>query len=163
MPKYFIAGIPGTGKTKIGEYFQSVLGYSHIELEGGPYNFDSLAQIDAAVIDLLAKKGNLIVTWGFPCHDEFIEFINNLKKGGFRLIWFDGNREAAFAAYCKRAIGNYGLNMESYKKAFRDQVAAIDQTKAHQRIIPAKIIDTFDSSGRHRTFEEITKEIETIN
>jgi hypothetical protein len=38
MAKYFNAGIPATGKTPIGDYFESNLFYENIDLEAGRYH-----------------------------------------------------------------------------------------------------------------------------
>src|SRR5690349_11817735 len=103
--KILIAGIPGTGKTTIGDYLQENCGYTHLDMESG--SGSNMAEAwndpDRFVARLQMMSNDVVVTWGFVPNEKFIALINRLKTNGFKVIWLDGNRESARRAFVKRA------------------------------------------------------------
>jgi hypothetical protein len=96
--KLLITGIPGMRKTTIGDYLQSDKGYQHFDMElreGTPAEFFD------AVNRFLAQSGDdKVITWGFvPGPDDGL--VRHFQRCGYKMIWFDGNREAALKAYLK--------------------------------------------------------------
>jgi shikimate kinase len=107
MKFLFITGIPGTGKTTIGDYLQDKYGFYHLNLEDEKGNTQTLADIENNIQSLLAeckqKDHNLVVTWGFgPNIPDHIELVNKILKRGAKMIWLDGNRQAAEKSFLNR-------------------------------------------------------------
>ncbi len=98
--KLLITGIPGTGKTSIGNYLASVKGYEHLDIEAALKRHDAVgAKIIKDFMDSPAE--NKVITWGFiPITDD--AGVQQLLDVGYKLIWFDGNREAARREFLKR-------------------------------------------------------------
>ena len=96
--KLLITGIPGTGKTTIGNYLALAKGYKHLDNEA------ALKRGDLKTIqDFLAHPAeDKVVTWGFvPEVDD--AGVKQFLDMGYQMIWFDGNREAARREFLKRA------------------------------------------------------------
>ncbi len=98
--KLLITGIPGTGKTTIGNYFASAKGYEHFEIEAILKRHGSAGfPIIEAFIDRPSE--NKVVTWGFlPVVDDAL--VRRFQGLGYRMFWLDGNREAARREFLKR-------------------------------------------------------------
>ncbi len=98
-----ITGIPGTGKTTIGDYLQEKYGFTHLDMENiilslGVSYLQFLTNTISKAIEL---NQDIVITWGFmPGVDD--NRVLHLKKMGAKLIWFDGNREAARKAFLAR-------------------------------------------------------------
>jgi hypothetical protein len=95
MKFILIAGIPGTGKTTIGNYLEKKHGFIHFDIE-------KINQIPMDQIVGARRLGkDIVITWGFipGDHDPIIQKLIEL---GARMIWFDGNRKAARKAFLKR-------------------------------------------------------------
>lgn len=86
-----ISGIPGTGKTFIGNYLEEHYGFQHTDLE---------SQAGRATRDLLQRKqfkkflrevsnlGNLnVLTFGYP--PEWLHLVEQIARRGVKTIWFD--------------------------------------------------------------------------
>src|SRR5438874_1197225 len=98
--KVLITGVPGTGKTTIGDYLQSQKGYAHFDIEN--VTASSAEEFGFVVQSFLAKPGDKkVITWGFVpgASDGYVKY---LQRCGYQMIWFDGNRAAARNAFLKR-------------------------------------------------------------
>ena len=132
--KLLITGIPGTGKTTIGEYLRANKGYEHFNMER---ELVSQSSFSAAIEAFLEAPGeNKVITWGFrPGVDD--AGVKQLQALGFQMIWFDGNREAARKAFLKR--GDVG------KELLDRQMALIG--KMNLPDFQPIIFNTFDPAG----------------
>ena len=88
--KILITGIPGTGKTTIGNYLALAKGYEHLDIEEALKRHDTTgSEIIQNFID--SPSENKVITWGFiPEIDD-----NGVKKFldlGYKMIWFNGIR-----------------------------------------------------------------------
>lgn len=147
-----ITGIPGTGKTYIGDFFANKRGYIHYDLEQNDTLYDLLSSPNLFIERLLKNKRDTVITWGFvPDNQQQIRIVNHLKSIGFKLIWFDGNRPAALREFIRR-----GTVPEA---AFYLQMLKIEQLKIINNINPL-IINTFDEYGKFRRPEDILEEIQ---
>lgn len=137
-----ITGIPGTGKTYIGDFFANKRGYIHYDLEHRDTLSDLSSDPNFFIKKLLKNKRDIVITWGFvPDNPQQIAIVNHLKSIGFKLIWFDGNRPAALKAFNKRGT--------VAEKLFHLQMSRIENSKVTEKISPI-IIDTFDEYGKFR-------------
>ncbi len=116
--KILITGIPGTGKTTIGNYLASAKGFEHLDIEAALKRHDA---VGAKIIDdfMSSPAENKVVTWGFiPETDDF--GVKQLIDLGYRMIWFDGNRDAARKAFLERgdvpvvALDNQMIKIERF-------------------------------------------------
>ncbi len=98
--KLLITGIPGTGKTTIGNYLQSAHGYEHFDIEDvlKKHGATGLTMTD----DFIKKPGDKkVITWGFiPKTDDAL--VKKLQDLEYKMVWFDGNRDAARREFLKR-------------------------------------------------------------
>ncbi len=147
MKHILISGIPGTGKTKIGEKLALNYGFIHIDFEDEA-NLKSYYQNIQAYTDSLLKREKVVITWGF-LPEEQAAHVLELKRRGFMLIWFDGNRPAAFREYMKR-----GTVDEIF---FHIQMWRILSSNIIETIQPT-LVNTFDADGNFRKKDDIIKE-----
>lgn len=103
-----ITGIPGTGKTEIGNYLQKKCGFVHIDMEVILHLPNCWQYVEDNITEAKKSDKDLVITWGFmPGVDD--KRVLQLKRMGARLIWFDGNRRAARKAFLKRATVSESL------------------------------------------------------
>lgn len=93
-----ITGIPGTGKTDIGNYLQKNHSFKHLEIENilatNRFGPDWFGKVEQIISESRSKNQNLVITWGFlPAQDH--QKVMYLRKLGMVLIWFDGDKQAA--------------------------------------------------------------------
>src|ERR1035437_4802526 len=97
-----IVGIPGMGKTTVGNYFSKQYEFTHIDMECE----NNIAKIYAAteffIKNLLDSSKDIVVTWGFVPNEDQIKMVEFFRDNGFKLIWLDGDREAALDEFMKR-------------------------------------------------------------
>lgn len=143
-----ITGIPGTGKTAVGEYLRQHHGFSHLDFEDGATLATFSQDKDGFIANALKQK-KAVITWGFmPYHQA--KHVIKIKKMGFSLIWFDGNRIAAFREFMKRGTVS--------EAAFFHQMSNITSSNVIDVIQP-KIVNPFDKDGKFRALDQITKEV----
>ena len=90
MERILITGIPGTGKTTLGDHLAQQHSYVHMDMENDGTR-ERFRRDRSAFLTNLPEK--VVITWGFhPQHD--VGDILFLKESGFQLVWFAGNRPA---------------------------------------------------------------------
>lgn len=141
-----IVGIPATGKTTVGNFLRDKFNYKHINFEDG-VSLNRFVQNPTTYINTELNQGDIVITWGFVPVEEQIKIVKYLESYGFKLIWFDGNRAAAFREYLK--IGRE-------EKAFYFQMYRIEDSKVIERLNPL-IINTFDGNGEFLDLELLTQ------
>ena len=156
--KLLIVGIPGTGKTTIGNYLRDKRSFVHIDMESENNIPEAFENPENFVKRLEDISGDLVVTWGFVPIELFIDLINKLKDIGYKVVWFDGSREFSKKAFIER---NSQHGEEFLSKSMDDlhvQMARINETDVIKKINPI-IVDTFDSKGVFRSYEDIIKDV----
>ena len=159
MKIILLTGIPGMGKTKIGNYLKDKYGFYHIDLEDSHQNssieFIQYSQTnlnpDQLVKEIKDKGKNAVITWGFypVVHDPLVL---RLQELGVTMYWLDGDRDLAKEAWRRR-------DNSSPDELFDLQISRIDNHDIQGIFSPINI-DTFDSSTKkHRDIEEIINEI----
>ena len=147
-----IAGIPGTGKTTIGDYLQKEKGFFHINLENNPENANFFNDPVSFICAIESQEQDIVITWGFIPNEHQTKLVLLLKERGYQLFWFDGNREAALRAFNKRGTVS--------EQAFQIQIANINSSQVINLIRPT-IINTFGKTGKFRSRAAIVRELNT--
>lgn len=136
-----ITGVPGTGKTTIGDFLQTEKKFTHYDVEKN------------GVPELKSLDSDSVLTWGFsPDDPNSLKVIHEILKAGGKMIWLDGNREASKKAFIKRAdvpLSFYEFQMNKIIKL---------EGKIYSEFSP-KIINPFDISGNFKNKEDIANEI----
>jgi adenylate kinase family enzyme len=148
--RLLITGIPGTGKTRFGEYLVSAHRFVHRDLED-THEFAKCVASPANYLRELAAEGQRrVITWGFVPVPDQIEVVRSIRKHGFGIIWFDGDRPAALRAFQKRGTTP---EMNFYLQMYR-----IESKKAFESVGPIPI-NSFDERGEFKDpaiiFDEI--------
>lgn len=154
MKLLLIAGVPGTGKTTIGDYLRDNHQLLHLNVElldSWSENIKSLFLSNNWIglyKFLQASNKDVVMTWGFMpgVHDPAVK---QLQQIGFKLIWFDGNREAARNAFNKRAtVAEYYLDIQM-KRIENMNLGSFNPV----------VINTFDENGDFLSKEEIVRRL----
>ena len=139
MKKLLITGVPGTGKIIIGNYLESNYGFIHFDCEDPSMDYNAFSESNA---------DNKVITWGFvPTQDD--QKIIYLQTIGYKMIWFDGNRDAARKAFNKRSTVPEYL--------FDIQMRRIEEMDLN-KFKPLEY-DTFDSNSNHKDKDIICREL----
>lgn len=155
--KILVTGIPWTGKTTIGNHLQEKHGFVHLDMESNG-NREIIQKTPKEFMDkIMFHDGNIIVTWWFPVH--VVDIINSFGDYGFKIFWFDWNRESAFREFEKRDMKISKDYWERQKIAFKQQIERIDSSNVVDYINNVKIINTFNSDGEFLSTEEIAEYI----
>ena len=99
--RYLLTGIPGTGKTEVGNFLKNNQNFKHIDFEDSA----SLIRFVTNPRDFITnelKGDSIVISWGFVPNNDQINLVKYLQSIGFKLIWFDGNREAALRVFIRR-------------------------------------------------------------
>lgn len=145
-----ISGIPGTGKTCFGDRLQREFGFVHYDLERQEL-LNRFASAPASFItDVKTPGKSVVVTWGFFPNEAQIELVLRLKREGFKLIWFDGDRAAALREFRKRGSVSEQL--------FHAQIERIETGNLSARIKPV-VINSFDEKSQFKSTAQLLEEI----
>lgn len=160
MKIILLTGIPGMGKTEIGNQLKNYYGFYHVDLEEPHINsspefvqFNQVSLIPEQLMEKIKKRErNTVITWGFypAVHDPLLL---KLQELGAILFWLDGDRNLAKKAWKNRnnPIADHSL--------FDLQISRIDSHDIQSIFSPINL-DTLDKSmNKHRDIEEIVKEI----
>jgi len=137
-----ISGVPGTGKTTIGNYLESQRKFVHFDIEKVMKlpNFNTLNE-------------NTILTWGFNPEDPVsVGYIKDFVNSGRMMIWLDGNRDASKKAFIDRKTVSLARYEEQMERITRQE------KKIYSEFSP-RVINPFDSFGHFKPCEEIAIEI----
>lgn len=151
MKLLLITGIPGTGKTCIGDYLEERCDFKHLDMEkiipSSGHNYWQF--LTSAISEARESNKDIVITWGFmPGVDN--DKILKLKEMGAKMIWFDGNREAARKAFLERGtVSEEALNIQM------DRIENTDITGIFNPIV----FNTFKDDGSFLTKEEITSNL----
>ena len=156
--KILIAGMPGMGKTTMGDCFRDARGFHHVDMETGENQSDAWNDPDKFISKVVAMPGDVVVTWGFVPDKKFINVIDQLKQNGFKLIWLDGNRDFALTAFIERNKKQGEEFLQRSLDNWKVQMSRIDASDALIRLAPKKL-DTFNNDGTFKQPAEIAEEI----
>lgn len=143
-----ITGIPATGKTTVGNLLRDKYGYKHIDFEDG-ISLRRFVTEQEQFVNTELSLGNIVITWGFVPDEGQIGLVKYLENYGFRLIWFDGNRLAAFREYLKAGRPESPFYLQMFR---------IEDSKVIERLNPL-IINTFDGNGEFLDLELLIQSV----
>jgi len=156
MKRVFIAGVPATGKTTIGNYLKDRFNFVHFDVEdeesypANVLDFFSGLRTDTFLASIEEEDKNTVITWGFVCDDpQALKIINLLQKRGFKFVWFYAEKDLARKAFLERGTGsvaNFDTQMNRIKNL---DLSAFDN--------PTTIV-TLQKEGR-KNKDEIVAEI----
>jgi hypothetical protein len=155
----FVAGVPATGKSWLGEWLAEQHGYLHIDAERGDgADFDK-ADVHEEWDDLVftgragrfiaainQQRSPVIVNWGFPV--RFLYVVAALQAEGVHAWWFNAETEIARRAFIKRG----GIN----PVAFDRQMADINREWfLIESVFRPRVVEALWPDGSQRTPEEL--------
>lgn len=137
-----ISGIPGGGKTHLGNLLAKDHGFRHVDMEADEFA-DARACMrspEAFVAELGVQPDRNVLTWGFdPFRAE--PAVKHIVSAGFVPVWVDGNRAFFFSTFLRRERRNEGMEL-----AFYQQMTTIVMTRIGERLDWFRF-DPFDSWG----------------
>lgn len=142
-----ITGIPGAGKTTVGNYLHKYHQFNHLDFEAGHYS--QFLQNPQLYVNSELTRGNIVITWGFVPNDLQTSHVRFFESLGFVIFWFDGNRHASLREYLKEGRP---------ENLFHLQISRIDGSKVVEKIKPI-IVNTFNKEGLFREKDDIVNEI----
>ncbi len=158
MKKFLITGIPGMGKTEIGDYLAKKHNFLHLDMEDRPWpqEFKHLNQFPVPatqIMNLIKQLGKAtVLTWGFdPVGNR--EEIQELILNGATIIWFDGDRKLALESWKK----SKGRNLPN-DDLFHIQINRIESSNIITILNPIQY-NTFNVNGVHKPHEEIAADL----
>jgi shikimate kinase len=153
MKKLLFAGVPGTGKTALGEYMAEKHGFFHQDMEIA--KFEPVRKFEEDPVSFLgsfASHEDIVVSWGFgPFNNR--EEIEVFIADGFKLFWFDGDRTASFRHFMRRENQD-----EKMELAYYSQMQMVITTRIIDLLKPV-IINPFEDNGDFRPKEEIAQDV----
>ncbi|MBI4100412.1 hypothetical protein HY439_01595 [Candidatus Microgenomates bacterium] len=159
MKIILLTGVPGTGKTRIGNHLKDTHDFYHIDLEDPGINSSpEFIQFHQTSLnpDQLMQEINIhgkdaVITWGFyPIAHDFL--LLRLQHLGAKMFWLDGDRNLAKEAWRNRTA-------RIPDELFDKQIERINNHNIKGIFKPFNI-NTFDEVNKaHRDIEEIIKEI----
>lgn len=154
MKKIFIAGVPGMGKTTVGNYLKDNFDFIHFDFEENtvwPIRGEEKQFVDDLVAKWTLSGKDVVVTWGFgPAMKSHTDIVFPLLQSGFQMIWLDGNSEAALREYKKR-----GTVSEELLDLQMKQINTIDIEGTFHPIF----YNTFDEVGEFKPLEKIASDL----
>lgn len=147
-----LTGIPGTGKTTYGAVFADQFGFINYDLEEKA-NLSRLATNATGFIQETTRHERVVVTWGFLPDAGQISLVLQFREAKFKLIWLDGNRPAALAAFRGRGTVPEIL--------FYAQMFRIEQSRVVEQIQPT-VLNPFDAKGNFKSAGELLREIRSL-
>lgn len=126
MPNILLSGVPGGGKTWMGNELERRFGFEHLDMEQDDFLLARKCQKGTATFlnDLAWHRvPGIVMTWGFHPFSG-LSTIKEIVAFGFIPIWFDGNRAHFFSTFMSRECGDAAKELDYY-----GQMAAIIQTR----------------------------------
>ncbi len=132
-----LTGIPGMGKTTIANTMEEKYAFIHIDLEAAEcISEQELLRMITLFVTEQYGTANFVLSWGFPY--EYTSLVIYLKNLGVKVVFFDGNRDAA--------LQSFNIRGGVIEEAFFEQVGNLDTFKVKEAIQPI-IVNTFSEVG----------------
>ena len=141
-----LTGIPGTGKTTIGEYLERSHGFRHVNREiHDPREFT-----DDPGAFLRRSEDDVVATWGFrPTAHEDLHGVIGLCTLGFKGVWLDGPRPWALTQILKarpESESDFYLQMRNI------------EASGIRKTLGFPVVNPFGTTGHVRDKAEIARE-----
>ena len=153
MRRLLITGIPGIGKTTIGDYLAAHRGFQHLNFEIGTTMQRFLSGGEDGLVREIAHseqgRRDTVITWGFLPAEQ-LPAVLRLCELGYTWVWLDGDRDAARRAFLKRGdVPEYLLDRQLERIAQHLDLA----------MLQPRILNTFDGEGHFRPLDKIAAEL----
>lgn len=150
-----LAGIPATGKTEFARCLAREHSFAHYDLECHPRGWphaELKPMWDASRLEFLAQLRQyhdcVVLDWGFPA--SALPWVEELRLGGARLVWFHGDISRAREVFVRRG----GIPVE----CFDQQITAI-RNEGYPASLHCTVVTTLSPTGAFTDFNEIEKAI----
>lgn len=152
MRLILLTGIPGAGKTTVGDYLAEHRGFEHLDFETATLSrFLRFGErgFRTQIAAVKQTRRDAIVTWGFV-PDAQLGVVTLMRSLGFEWVWLDGDRDAA-----RRAFLDRGTVPEALLDVQMAKIAAhIDLNTLRPRIV-----NPFDEHGGFRPLERVAADV----
>jgi gluconate kinase len=152
-----VCGIPASGKSTFGTFMARNHGFAHYDLEcfpqGWPCPDQDLHDLwersrQKFITEVGRRHARVVLDWGFPA--AYRSWVDELRAGGAKVVWFDGDRQAAREAFITRD----GTDVSQ----FDSQVAALNQVNLPGNLADIEL-EVLHSDGTHEQLTSIVKRI----
>jgi len=143
-----VTGLPGTGKTFVGDYLRDNHQFTH-------WNVEALHEIpdQRRIADWRRRGADVVVTWGFMpgASDAQVRF---LQARGFMMVWFGGSVETAKRVWTQREARSVTPIPAGALEQQLERIARMNLTA-----FGATVIDPFAADGSLRLARERAQEL----
>jgi hypothetical protein len=153
VTRILLSGLPGGGKTRLGDTLAADHGFLHADMEANGWVLTNEAHRDPeAFLRAFPDDRNVVLTWGFhPL--QSLRVVQVLVRGGFTPVWLDGDRAHFFASFMRREHSS-----PSMAACYHRQLERMAQARVLE-VIDWHIVDPFQPDGTFRPLDEIAAEI----
>ncbi len=152
MTKILLSGLPGGGKTRLGDTLAADHGFSHTDMEADNRALVEAHRVPEAFLRAFPDDQDIVLTWGFQPLVS-LHVVQVLVWGGFTPVWLDGDRAHFFASFMRRERGNPIM-----EACYHRQLERITQARVLEAI-DWHIVDSFQPDGTFRPLDEVAAEI----
>jgi hypothetical protein len=152
VTKILLSGLPGGGKTMLGDTLAADYGFSHADMEADNWALAEAHRAPEAFLRAFPDDQDVVLTWGFQPLAS-LHVVQVLVRGGFTPVWLDGNRAHFFASFVRRERGNPIM-----EACYHQQLGRIAQARVLEAI-DWRIVDPFQPDGTFRPLDEVAAEI----
>ncbi len=153
MTKILLSGLPGGGKTKLGDALAADHSFFHADMEADNWALTAEAHRDPEAFPrAFPDDRDVVLTWGFHPLVS-LPVVQVLVEGGFTPVWLDGNRAHFFASFMRREHSSPIMAV-----FYHQQLERVTQARVLEAI-DWRIVDPFQPNGNFRPLDEIAAEI----
>ncbi len=99
MTKILLSGLPGGGKTALGDTLAADHGFFHADMEADNWALAQEAhRAPDAFLRAFPDNRDVVLTWGFHPLVS-LHVVQVLVRGDFTPVWLDGDRAYFFASF----------------------------------------------------------------
>jgi hypothetical protein len=153
VTKILLSGLPGGGKTRLGDTLAADHGFVHADMEASHWALTKeIHRAPDVFLRAFPDDQDVVVTWGFQPLVS-LGMVQLLIREGFTPVWLDGYRAHFLTSFMRREQGNPIM-----AACYHQQLARIAQARVLEAI-DWHIIDPFRPDGTFRPLNELAAEI----
>jgi len=152
VTKILLSGLPGGGKTRLGDTLAADYGFLHTDMEADSWALAEAHRDSGAFLGVFPHDRDVVLTWGFQPLAS-LHVVQVLVRGGFTPVWLDGNQAHFFASFMRREHGDPIM-----AACYHQQLGRITEARVLE-VIDWCIVDPFQPDGTFRPPNEIAAEI----
>lgn len=147
-----ICGVPGGGKTFIGDQLELLHGFHHFDAEEEDFKIAKMLRNDTVGTIESMYGFSSVVTWGFDTYWG-TPIIHDFIHCGFIPVWLDGDRAHFLSSFLKREGGSEYMELLFYR-----QMSGIIHARVKDSF-PWILHNPFNPDG---TFKPVNESLERI-